>query len=81
MTHSNDRRILFADVQRAIEGVHFPVDKIRLAEHAERHNAPRHIVDLIKQLPTPEFGSENAEHLTQYQNVEEVIREVSRVEF
>lgn len=80
VTHSNDKQILLADVQRAITGVPFPADKMRLAEHAEQHNAPRHIVDLIKQLPASEFGSENADHSIEYQNVEEVIREISKVE-
>ena len=80
VTHGQDRQIRAADVQRYVEGVAFPVNKKQLADRAKQNHAPDYIVDLLRQLPTPEFGSPNAEKLTEYNSMDELISEIQKVE-
>src|SRR5687767_5468781 len=68
------------DVRKFVEGVKFPANKIQLVEFAKQKNAPSEIVDLLEQLPTPEFGSANSEKLTEYNSIDELLREIEKVE-
>ena len=80
VTHSQDKKIRATEVQRYIEGVGFPVNKNQLADRAKQNHAPDYIVDLLRQLQTPEFGSPNAEKLTEYNSMDELMREIEKIE-
>jgi hypothetical protein len=68
------------EVKKFIEGAKFPANKLKLVEYAKQKNAPSEIVDLLEQLPTPEFGSANAEKLTEYNSIDELLGEIEKVE-
>jgi hypothetical protein len=80
VTHVQDQNILAADIERYVQGVTFPADKQDLVSRAKEQNAPNHIINLLEQLQTPEFGSANDTKLTQYNNVDELLREISKIE-
>ncbi|MCC6457116.1 MAG: DUF2795 domain-containing protein [Caldilineaceae bacterium] len=68
------------EIKKYLQGAKFPADKIDLVEHAKQQHAPNSIIDLLEQLSTPEFGSANAEHLTEYNSMDELIREIEKIE-
>lgn len=80
VTHSQDREIRLAEIQRSVEGISFPADKIALADYVRQQDAPRYVVDLLEQLPTPQFGSGNDEKLTEYADIHELMREIEKIE-
>ena len=80
VNHAQDHSILAADIERAVKGVNFPADKEDLLRHAKQQNAPQHVLNILQQLQTPEFGSANDTKLTQYNNVDELLREIGKVE-
>jgi hypothetical protein len=80
VTHSQDARIHAADIERYVKGVKFPANKQDLAEQAVESNAPNHIVNLLQQLPTSEFGSSNDSKMTLYNNMDELLREIGKIE-
>ena len=65
------------EVRKYLEGASFPADKKELAEHAKQQQAPSHVVDLLQQLPTSQFGSPNTDKLTEYNSLDELIREMA----
>jgi hypothetical protein len=68
------------EIKKYLEGAKFPADKIELVEHAKQQHAPSQMIDLLQQLPTPEFGSSNDTHLTEYNNLDELIEEIEKLE-
>lgn len=68
------------EIRKYLEGANFPADKKDLVEYANQQQAPSHIVDLLRQLQTPEFGSPNAEKLTEYNSLDELIQEIEKIE-
>lgn len=79
-TDFQDERIRSIEVQKYVDGVRFPANKNDLVEHAVERQAPSRIIDLLQQLPTPEFGSGNATKLTIYNSMDELAREIDKVE-
>ncbi len=80
VTHRQDERIRSAEVQKYVDGVKFPANKNDLVEQAIERQAPSRIIDLLQQLPTPEFGSPNATKMTLYNSFDELAREIDKVE-
>lgn len=80
VTHRQGTRISAMEIKRFLEGAQFPADKIDLEEHAKKQGAPHNILDVLKQLPTPEFGSSNDTKLSQYNSLDEVLKEIERLE-
>jgi hypothetical protein len=77
---SNRTMEMKTELKKYLQGAKFPADKIGLVEHAKQQHAPSSMIDLLEQLPTPEFGSPNAEHLTEYNNIDELIQEIEKIE-
>lgn len=69
-----------SEIKKYLEGVNFPADKTELVEHAKQQQAPSQLIDLLQQLSTPEFGSTNAEHMTEYNSLDELIQEIQQIE-
>jgi hypothetical protein len=80
VTHRQDQKIELRDVQKFLEGLKFPANKFEVVDYAKQKNAPRNIVDLLEQMPTSEFGSPNDSEATEYTSIEDLIREIERVE-
>jgi hypothetical protein len=80
VTHRNDSTISEPELRKFIEGANFPANKLQLVEHAKAQQAPSHILNVLEQLPTPEFGSENDRKLTQYNSVDELLQEIGKLE-
>lgn len=80
VTHHQDNRLRSMDLQKYVEGVRFPANKNDLVEHAVERQAPSRVIDLLQQLPTPEFGSGNDSKLTIYNSFDELVREIDKVE-
>jgi hypothetical protein len=78
VTHQQDEHIRSAEVQKYLQGVSFPANKNDLVEFAVEHQAPSRIVNLLNQLQTPEFGSENSTKLTVYNSFDELVREIDK---
>jgi hypothetical protein len=79
VTHDKDKGSGPMDIKKYIDGAKFPANKNTLAEYAAQRQAPGPLIDLIKQLPTSEFGSKNDTKLTEYNNVDEVIKEIQKI--
>jgi len=45
-----------ANVQKFLEGIHYPASKEDLINTARKNGAPREVMDLIQQLPGDEYG-------------------------
>ena len=80
VSHAQDRQIRLTEIQRSVEGATFPADKKALADYARQQDAPLYVVDLLEQLPTPQFGSGNDEKLTQYADIHELMGEIEKIE-
>ena len=80
VTHRQDNAIRLADVQRALDGATFPANKNQLVEYAKSQQAPSHVLDIVGQLPTSEFGSPNASHLTEYNSIHELMQEINKIQ-
>ena len=80
VTHASGNHIPSDELKKYIAGANFPANKNDLVEHALERNAPSRIVDFLRQLPTPEFGSGNSQKLTIYNNADELLHEVNRVQ-
>lgn len=79
-TNRQDQRISLSGLKKYLEGAHFPATKKDLEEYARGQQAPEHILNLLGQLQTSEFGSTNTDHMTEYNSLDEVIQEVEKVE-
>jgi hypothetical protein len=79
MNQQQDTRVSGLEVKKYVQGVRFPANKHDLVEHAVEQEAPRRIIDLLQQMPTPEFGSPNATKLTVYNSVDELIHEIDKI--
>lgn len=66
--------------RQVLDGMKFPADKNQLVAYAKRRHAPSHVIDTLQQLATSEFGSPNADHMTEYNNLDELIREIKKIE-
>lgn len=80
VTNRQDQRIHLAEVKQCLQGVHFPADKSELVNYAKEHHASPRILDTLEQLSTSEFGSPNAKPIPEYNNLDEVLREIERIE-
>ena len=80
VTNRQDPHISLMEVKKYLEGARFPANKNDLVEHAKQQQAPSHIINVLQQLPTPEFGSPNASHVTEYNNIDELIQEIERID-
>jgi hypothetical protein len=80
VTHRQDQKIELRDVQKYLEGLQFPANKYQVVDYAKQKNAPSNVVDLLEQMPTSEFGSPNDSNATEYKSIEDLIREIERVE-
>jgi hypothetical protein len=80
LTHPHDNTSLLQEVKKYVGDARFPANKNDLVEHAMEKQAPSRIVDLLRQLPTPEFGSGNDTKLTIYNSIDELTHEIDRVE-
>lgn len=45
-----------ANVQTHLKGVHYPAKKEDLVKTARENGAPKEIMDILKELPSEEFG-------------------------
>jgi hypothetical protein len=80
VTNRQDSHISLMEVRKYLEGAKFPSNKNDLVKHAKQQQAPDHIVNVLQQLPTPEFGSGNATKMTEYNNLDELLHEIERIE-
>jgi len=80
MSNAQNTRVSAMEVKKYVEGARFPANKNDLIEHAVEREAPRRIIDLLQQMPTPEFGSPNATKLTVYNNIDELTQEIEKIE-
>jgi hypothetical protein len=78
-THAPATHISAEEVKKYLKGARFPANKNDLVEHAIEQQAPSRIVDALRQMPTPEFGSGNDTKLTVYNNLDELSHELDRV--
>lgn len=79
VTNRHDNHVSMDEMKKYVEGINFPADVHMLIKHAEKQNAPAHVVDLLRQLPTPEFGSPNAKKASTYNSMDELIQEIQRI--
>src|SRR4051794_30424103 len=80
VTNQQSENIRLAEIERTLAGASFPANKNDLIEHAVERGAPSYVVNVLQQLQTPEFGSGNDTKLTVYNNVDELMREIRKVE-
>jgi hypothetical protein len=80
VTNQASENIRLADIQRTLAGATFPANKNDLVEYAVDHHAASYVVNVLQQLQTPEFGSKNDQKLTVYNNLDELMREIQKVE-
>ena len=45
-----------ANVQKFLEGIHYPASKDDLIATARKNGAPREVMDIVQNLPRDEFG-------------------------
>jgi hypothetical protein len=80
ITNPQDDHISADQIRNALQGATFPADKEHLTEYAKQHNAPAHIITVLQQMPTSEFGSPNATEGSTYNSIDDLINEIARVE-
>jgi hypothetical protein len=79
VTHRQDQKIELRDVQKVLEGLKFPANKYQVIDYAKQKNAPSNVLDVLEQMPTSEFGSPNDSKATEYSSIEDLLKEIGRV--
>jgi hypothetical protein len=79
VTHRQDQKIELREVQKILEGLKFPANKYQVIDYAKQKNAPSNVLDVLEQMPTSEFGSPNDSKATEYSSIEDLIKEIGRV--
>ncbi|GAB3213008.1 DUF2795 domain-containing protein [Marinactinospora thermotolerans] len=46
----------FITVQKALSGIDYPAAKKDLQEHAKRHKADQHVLDVLGRIPDQRYG-------------------------
>lgn len=48
---------IIAKVSKSLKGIHFPVDKDKCVEYAQKNMAPDDVVNVLKHIPDGEYDS------------------------
>ena len=48
---------IIAKVSKSLKGIHFPADKGKCVEYAQKNRAPDDVVDTLRHMPDGEYDS------------------------